>query len=62
MRLQGGVPAKVIKYRFDKEIREALLEVDYSKLDKKLIKLHIEELYMKLENVNQLKWLPKRIT
>lgn len=58
----GGVPARVIKYRFDKKIRAALLKVDYSKLDKKLIKLYIDELYMKLENVNQLNWLPKRIT
>ena len=30
----GGVPAKVIKYRFEPEMIEELLKVDYSKLTK----------------------------
>lgn len=37
----GGVPAKVIKYRFEKEIIDELLKIDFSKFDYKVIKEHI---------------------
>ena len=56
----GGVPAKVIKYRFEEEIINELLKVDYSKLDRQMVREHIEELYTKLDNVEQLEWMPKR--
>ena len=56
----GGVPAKVIKYRFEPEMIEALLKIDYSKLDKDMIQSHVDDLYQKLENKEQLSWLPKR--
>lgn len=56
----GGVPAKVIKYRFEPEIIEELLKVDYSKLTKEEIEKYIDELYVDLKDKNQLKWLPKK--
>lgn len=56
----GGVPAKPIKYRFDKKIIEELLKIDYSKLNKDLIEEHIDEFYVKLENAEQLAWMPKK--
>lgn len=56
----GGVPAKVIKYRFDKKLCCELEKIDYTKLDKILIEEHIDELYEKLDDVEQLSWLPKR--
>lgn len=56
----GGVPAKVIKYRFEPEMIEQLLRIDYSKLDDTLISNHRHELYQKLNDVAQLDWLPKR--
>lgn len=56
----GGVPAKVIKYRFEPEMIKELLKVDYSELSEKMIKEHIDELYTELDNVKQLDWLPKR--
>lgn len=56
----GGVPAKVIKYRFEPEIIEELLMIDYSKLDEKMIRQHVDDLYQKLENKEQLSWLPKK--
>ena len=56
----GGVPAKVIKYRFSPEIIEELLKIDYSKMDEKMIRSHVDELYEKLENINQLNWLPRK--
>lgn len=56
----GGVPAKVIKYRFSPEIITELLKIDYKKLTSEMIKEHEDELYMDLENVKQLDWIPKK--
>lgn len=56
----GGVPAKVIKYRFDEKLIEELLKIDYSKLDENMIRNHREELYQNLINKDQLQWLPKK--
>lgn len=56
----GGVPAKVIKYRFSDDLIAELLKVDYSQLDNKTILDHIDNLYQKLESVEQLQWLPKK--
>lgn len=56
----GGVPAKVIKYRFEPEMIEELLKVDYSKLTKEDIEKHIDDLYKKLKDPSQLDWMPKK--
>lgn len=56
----GGVPAKVIKYRFTDEIIEALMKVDYSKITDKMIKDHIDELYTELKDIKQLAWMPQK--
>lgn len=56
----GGVPAKVIKYRFSKEIIEKLLQIDYSKLTKEQIKEHIDDLYAPVTEYTNLDWLPKK--
>lgn len=56
----GGVPAQVIKYRFEPEMIEELLKVDYSKLTKKMIEEHIDDLYTELKHPSQLSWMPKK--
>lgn len=56
----GGVPAKVIKYRFDDEIRKLLLQIDYSKLDRMLIERHINELYKPVNAETDFSWVPKK--
>ena len=56
----GGVPAKVIKYRFEPEMIEELLKVDYSKLTKEDIEKHIDDLYTELKDPSQLDWMPKK--
>lgn len=56
----GGVPAKVIKYRFEPEMIAELLKIDYGKLTKEDIEKHIDELYVKLEDKRQLDWIPKK--
>lgn len=56
----GGVPAKVIKYRFSPELIEELLKIDYGKLTKEQILAHINELYEPLTDAKQLDWLQKK--
>lgn len=56
----GGVPAKVIKYRFEPEMIEELLKIDYAKLSKEDIEKHIDDLYTELKDPSQLDWMPKR--
>lgn len=57
----GGVPAKVIKYRFSAEMITELMRIDYSSLTEELVKEHIKELYNELSDVSQLDWAPKKI-
>lgn len=56
----GGVPAKVIKYRFEPEMIEELLKIDYGKLSKEDIEKHIDDLYTVLKDPSQLDWMPKK--
>lgn len=56
----GGVPAKVLKYRFSHELIAELLKVDYGKLTEAMVREHIDDLYSKLETKEQLKWMPQR--
>lgn len=58
----GGVPARVIKYRFDdvsdgEEIRERLSRLDYSKLSSEDVEQYITKLYEKIECIGQLDWI-----
>lgn len=53
----GGVPAKVIKYRFSPNMIKELLKIDFEKLTKEMIESHLNELYDKLENKEQFEWL-----
>lgn len=53
----GGVPAKVLKYRFAREIIDKMVQIDYSKLGKEKIEEHIDELYEQLKDKNQIDWL-----
>lgn len=56
----GGVPAKVIKYRFAPEMIEELLRIDYSRLDDEAIRQQEAALYTPLTDPAQLAWLPKK--
>ena len=55
----GGVPAKIIKYRFSSDMITELLKIDYRKLTEDAIRQHINDLYVELKDINQLNWLPK---
>lgn len=57
----GGVPAKLIKYRFDQKLIEELEKIDFSKLTKSMIEDHIDELYRPINMIDDVKWMPKKI-
>ena len=56
----GGVPARVIKYRFSDEIIEELLKVDYSRIDDRFVKDNIEALYSPLQRREQINSFPQK--
>lgn len=56
--IAGGVPAKVIKYRFDENTIKKLENIDFSKLDEKIIKENIELLHKQVSTLSDLSWLP----
>ena len=56
----GGVPAKVIGYRFEKEMIDKLLDLDYSKLTEELVNTHLSDLYSPFDGKDNLEWFPKK--
>ena len=62
----GGVPAKIIKYRFSPEVIEQLIKLDYSKLTDDMIRKRIDDLYTSLDDKSPkeveklLEWFPKK--
>ena len=52
----GGVPAKVIKFRFEQEMINFLLSLDLKKIDKKFIDLNKDKFLYSLDK-NDLDWL-----
>ena len=56
----GGVPAKVIKYRFEEKIRERLMKIDFSKIDENTIRDHLNDLYRTVDENTDLSWLPMK--
>ena len=53
----GGVPARVIKYRFGEEVLTRLGKLDYSKLSEIWIKEHIDELYETVDKNTKISWM-----
>ncbi len=51
----GGIPAKVIKYRFDKKIIAKLLSLNLADLPEEIIKENLDLLYEKIESEMDLK-------
>lgn len=61
--IAGGVPAKVIKYRFPEEVIEELLKIDYGCLTKEMVEQHMEDLCTEIqtaEQVQKMDWLPRK--
>lgn len=56
----AGNPAKHVRYRFSDEMRDKLLELDYSKLDFDIINQNIEKLYCSVNENDKLDWFPRK--
>lgn len=56
----GGVPAKVIRYRFSADLIEKLQKIDFRKITKEFAKEHINELYESVTVDSDLSWLPMK--
>ncbi len=59
----GGVPARVIKYRFQDDIVRELMKIDYSRFTKDLVERYTNELYAKIDSADQvqkMEWLPRK--
>lgn len=62
--IAAGVPAKVIKYRFENSLIKQFIKIDYSSIDRKLIEKHISSLYENITENNGMKiasWMPKKM-
>lgn len=64
--IAGGVPAKVIRYRFSKPVIRFLRTLDYGKLDSETAKKHMNDLYLPIEEMSldevkkMYEWFPKK--
>ena len=56
----GGVPATIIKYRFDDETVGKMMTLDYADLDKDLIRAHLDDLYAEVNSDSDLSWFPTK--
>lgn len=54
----GGVPAKVIKYRVSEQLKDKLINLDFSKFDDKFVIDHMDLLYKPIDDNTDLDWLP----
>lgn len=56
----GGVPARLIRYRFKEDICNSLKELDLKQINRKFLQEHLEEFYSPIEDekqVKKIKWL-----
>lgn len=59
----GGVPARILRYRFDKEVIEELLKFDFEALLDEDIISHIDDLNMSeisVEALKKMNWIPHK--
>ena len=56
----GGVPAKCIRYRFEAEIIDKLMRIDFSNLDRDIVRQITEKFYGSVTQDTDLSWLPHK--
>ena len=56
--IAGGVPARVLKYRFDEKTIQMMLRIDYSRLEVNAIEDNIDKLYSEDVNLDLISWMP----
>lgn len=58
----GGVPARILKYRFSEEVIEKLIQINFGELDCYFIKNNINNFYVSVDRNIDLTWLPLKKT
>jgi virginiamycin A acetyltransferase len=53
----GGVPARIIGKRFDKEIEDIVKDIDFGKIDDDLVRDNIDTLYRQINDYHDVAWL-----
>lgn len=53
----AGIPAKVVKYRFDEKIIKRLVSVNYDLWDDSFIEDNINKIYAPIETIEDLDWI-----
>ena len=56
----GGNPARIIRYRFEQDIIDAALSIDFSKLTLEFVKEHIDELY-DIATINSINYIKDKL-
>ena len=62
----GGVPAKIIKFRFNPEQIKVLLNINYTKLTRDEVKKNIKSLYKVVNKLSpeelsrEISWMPQK--
>lgn len=62
----GGIPAKVLRYRFSEPVIDFLNTLDYTRLKPQIIENHTDDLYIDVERMDlvdikkQFEWFPKK--
>ena len=49
----GGVPAKIIRYRFSEDIIKEMLKIDYKKINPNFIRRNINDFYAEIHSLEQ---------
>lgn len=52
----GGVPAKIIKYRFNEPIIDILLKCNFRNLDFEFVKQNIDKFYNDVKDIDDIEW------
>lgn len=50
----GGVPAKIIRYRFGEEQRKLIMKFDFSKINRNYVNEHLSELYRTIRSIDDI--------
>lgn len=59
--IAAGVPAKVVKFRFNENIIHELQKIDYSGLTREQIINNLDKLYKQVDENTDFSWLPKKL-
>lgn len=56
----GGIPAKLIKYRFSEDICNLLQNIDFGTFSKEFVKQNLETLYSKIDDKKVIEFFIKK--